>query len=193
MKVGGSRFVGIAAACVVWLAAASSASAGEVAAKAAEAESLLEAGKVKEAVASFDASVEAFWKAAPLSFRTVLFADSVSGYGEYAAHDGATFAPKSELKIYAEPVGFGWQPVDDGHRIAFSTEIEIRNADGVIFAKSPAPAVLEKIGRSPSRDFHLTVSFQLPDLRPGAYRLLMNVTDEASGKSAQIELPLTIS
>ena len=197
MKTVGSRSSGIARACagaLVLLCMSTGAFAGEAAQKAADAEALLAEGKVKQAVEAFDASAEAFWKAAPLTFRKVLFADDVKGYGEYAAHAGDVYAPGSELKIYAEPVGFGWSSAESGHRIAFRAEIEIRNDKGVIFAKSPAPAVLEKVSRSPSRDFHLTVAFALPaQLKPGNYRLLLTVTDEATGKSAPIELPLTIS
>lgn len=196
MKRVGSRLTGIAMAgvgAILWMAASSGAMAGEVASKASDAENLLAAGKVTEAVDAFDASAEAFWKAAPLAFRKALFADDVKGYGEYVAHAGSTFAPGSELKIYAEPIGFGSSAVAEGHRIAFKTEIEIRNAKGVIYAKSPAPALLEKVSSSPSRDFHLTVAFQLPQLKAGDYKLVLTVTDEATGKSAPIELPLTIS
>ncbi|MCX5512464.1 hypothetical protein [Kaistia algarum] len=195
MKGLGSRVSGIAmagAAALVWIAASTGAMAGEAATKAGDAENLLAAGKVKEAVEAFDASAEAFWKGVPLTFRKALFADDVKGYGEYVAHKGSTFAPGSELKIYAEPVGFGSTPVGENRRIAFKSEIEIRNDKGVIYAKSPAPAELEKVSSSPSRDFHLTVGFRVPDLKPGMYKLILTVTDEATGKSAPIELPLTI-
>lgn len=196
MKVRASRTSGVAAVGMFVLAisgVSTAALAGEVADKATEAEGLLSAGKVPEAIRAFDASVEAFWKAAPLSFRKALFADDVKGYGEYVEHVGSTFAPRSELKIYAEPVGFGWRDVDGAEKIVFKTLIEIRNDKGLILAKSSEPAVLEKIGRSKSRDFHITVTFQLPDLKPGAYKLVMTVTDDATGKTAPIELPLTIS
>lgn len=196
MKQMGSRLTGIALAGAVALAAIgmpAGALAGETASKAADAESLLAAGKVKEAIDAFDASAEAFWKAAPLTFRKVLFADEVVGYGDYVAHPGDSFAPGADLEIYAEPAGFGWTDTDKGHRIAFKTEIEIRNEKGLIFAKSPSPALLEKVSASPSRDFHLTVAFKLPQLKPGAYKLILTVTDEATGKSSPIELPLTIT
>lgn len=196
MKQLGSRLTGIALAGAVALASmglGGGAFAGETASKAADAESLLAAGKVKEAIDAFDASAEAFWKSAPLAFRKVLFADEVTGYGEYVAHPGDSFAPGADLEIYAEPVGFGWTDIDNGHRIAFKAEIEIRNEKGLIFAKSPSPAILEKVSASPSRDFHLTVAFKLPQLKPGPYKLILTVTDQATGKSAPIELPLTIS
>lgn len=196
MKDGGSRVSGIAgmgAAALVLMAACASAWAGEVADKAAEAESLLSAGKISDALNAFDASTEAFWKAVPLGFRKAIFVDEVKGFGDYAAHPGSAFASKSDLKIYAEPVGFGWVAVDGGHRIAFKADIEIRDDKGIILAKSGSPVLIEKISHSPSHDFHMTVRFPLPDLKPGSYKLILKMTDEATGKTAPIELPLTIS
>ncbi|WP_073051531.1 hypothetical protein [Kaistia soli] len=169
------------------------ATAGEVASKASEAETLLGEGKMAEAIDALDASVEAFWKAAPLSFRKALFVDSVTGFGEFQPRANAAFAPSSELKIYVEPVGFGWKEVTEGETVTFRTSIEIRSDKGLILAKSASPAVLEKTSRSKSRDFHITVTFDLPALKPGPYKLILTVTDEATGKSAPIELPLTIS
>ncbi len=194
MRSGASRLSGIATAGVLALVMSGvTAFAGEVAEKAGDAETLLSAGKVPEAIDALDASVAAFWTAAPLSFRKALFVDDATGFGEYEPRANATFAPKSDLKIYAEPVGFGWAEVDGRERIAFRTAIEIRSPSGLILAKSSTPAVLEKLSRSKSRDFHITVTFQLPQLKPGAYELILTVTDESTGKSAPIKLPLTIS
>lgn len=190
-RVSGVVFAGAVAFALSW--GASSAFAGEAADKASEAEKLLAAGKIDEAVATFDESIDAFWKAAPLGFRKAVFVDQVAGFGDYIAHAGTTFAPNSELKIYAEPVGFGTVSTPQGYKIGFKTAIEIRNQSGQILAKSPSPAPLEKVGLSRSREFQMTVSFQLPDLKPGVYVLVLNVTDEATGKTAPIELPLTIS
>ena len=194
MRSRASRLSGIAAACGVALVmSGATAFAGEVASQASAAETLLTEGKLPEAIGALDASIEAFWTAAPLSFRKALFVDEATGFGEYEPRASAIFAPQSELKIYAEPVGFGWKDVDGREKIAFRTAIEIRSQKGLILAKSSSPAVLEKVSRSKSRDFHITVTFQLPQLKPGAYELILTVTDEATGKSAPIELPLTIS
>ncbi len=194
MRSGASRFSGMAAAGVLALVMSGAmAEAGEVATKASSAETLLSEGKINEAIDALDASVEAFWKAAPLTFRKALFVDDATGFGEYVPRANAVFAPKSELKIYAEPVGFGWKDADGVETISFRSTIEIRSEKGLILAKSSTPAVLEKVSRSKSRDFHITVTFELPQLKPGAYELILTVTDDATGKSAPIKLPLTIS
>lgn len=196
MTFGASRLSGMALAGAMVLAllgAPVAAAAGEVADKAADAERLLGEGKVDDAIKALDASVEAFWKAAPLTFRKALFVDEATGFGEFKPRPDAVFAPGAELRIYAEPVGFGWQDENGAEKITFRTAIEIRNAKGLILAKSSAPAVLEKTSRSKSRDFHITVTFTLPDLKPGDYQLVLTVTDAATGKSAPIELPITIA
>ena len=115
------------------------------------------------------------------------------GDGLWRIQADAVFAPGAELRIYAEPVGFGWKDENGAETTTFRTAIEIRNAKGLILAKSSAPAVLEKTSRSKSRDFHITVTFTLPDLKPGDYQLVLTVTDATTGKSAPIELPITIA
>lgn len=193
MRFDASRIVGIAVAGAMVLVLAKAALAGEVADKAAQAETLLAEGKIAAAISALDASADAFWTAAPLSFRKVLFVDSVAGFGEYSPRAQAVFAPNSALRIYAEPVGYGWTTVADGERIGFTTRVEIRDAKGVIFAKSAEPAILEKVSKSRSHDFHITVTFDIPALKAGDYTLVLTVADEATGKSAPVELPLTIS
>lgn len=167
--------------------------AGEVATKAAEAENLLSSGKTAEAIDAFDAAADAFWKAAPLGFRKALFVDSVNGFGDYVPHQGSTFAPKSELTIYAEPIAFGWSPAGADQKVDFTTTIEIRSEKGIVMAKSSTPAALERTSHSKTQDFHITIGFPLPALKPGSYQLIVTVTDASTGKSAPIQLPLTIS
>ncbi|WP_040878488.1 hypothetical protein [Kaistia granuli] len=193
MKDWASRISGIAVAGALLFAVTGTAGAGEVADKAAEAETLLQAGKTAEAQAALDSAIEAFWKAVPLTLRNARFVDDVKGFGDFTAHAGSNFAPSSTLQIYVEPQGFGWAEVDGGYKIAFASEIEIRNAGGQILTKSSAPARLEKIGRNKNREFQISVGFQLPALKAGDYVLVLTVTDEATGRSAPVELPFSIS
>ena len=193
MKDGASRISGIAMAGALLFAVSGAALAGEIADKAAEAETLLQAGKPVEAQAAIEAAVEAFWKAAPFTLKNARFVDEAKGYGDYVAHAGSTFAPSSTLQIYVEPQGFGSAEVDGGHKIAFASDVEIRNAGGQILTRSAAPALLEKTSRNKNREFQITVGFQLPALKPGDYVLVLTVTDQATGRSAPVELPFTVS
>ncbi|MBN9027412.1 MAG: hypothetical protein J0H20_17885 [Rhizobiales bacterium] len=146
-----------------------------------------------EAQQALDAAVEAFWKSAPLTFKNARFVEDAQGFGDYTAHSGNSFAPSANLQVYLEPQGFGWAEVADGYKIAFSSEIEIRNASGQILTKSATPALFEKVGRNKNREFQITVGFQLPALKAGDYVLVLNVTDTTTGRSAPLELPFTVS
>lgn len=193
MMDGASRISGIAVAGALLFAVSGAALAGEVADKAAEAEALLQSGKPVEAQAALEGALDAFWKAAPLTLRNARFVDEAMGYGDYVAHAGSAFAPSSTLQIYVEPQGFGWAEVDGGYKIAFASDVAIRNAGGQILTRSAAPALLERTSRNKNREFQITVGFQLPSLKPGDYVLVLTVTDQATGRSAPVELPFTIS
>ena len=71
--------------------------------------------------------------------------------------------------------------------------LEIRNASGQILTKSSAPALFEKISRNRNREFQITVGVQLPALKAGDYVLVLTVTDAATGRSAPVELPFSIT
>ncbi|BCP52494.1 hypothetical protein K32_11110 [Kaistia sp. 32K] len=193
MMDGASRISGIAVAGALLFAVSGAAFAGEVADKAAAAETLLQAGKAADAHTALDQAVDAFWKSAPLTLKNARFVNEAKGFGDYVEHQGSSFAPSSTLQVYVEPQGFGWQEVDGGYKIAFASDVEIRNAGGQILTKSAAPALLEKTSRNKNREFQVTVGFQLPALKPGNYVLVLTVTDQATGHSAPVELPFTIS
>lgn len=193
MKDWASRISGIAVAAALFCAASGAAIAGDVADKAGEAEKLLQAGKAAEAQSALDAAVEAFWKTAPLTLKNARFVVEAKGFGDYVPHEGASFTPSSPVQVYVEPQGFGWVEVADGYKIAFSAEIEIRNAGGQVLTKSSAPALFEKIGRNKNREFQITVGAPLPALKPGNYVLVLTVTDVATGRSAPVELPFSIA
>lgn len=193
MKDWASRISGIAVAGALLIAASGAAIAGEVADKATEAETLLQTGKPADAQTALEAAVDAFWKNAPLTLKNARFVDEAKGFGDYTAHVGTSFAPSSQLQVYVEPQGFGLAEVADGYKIAFSSEIEIRNASGQILTKSAAPALFEKVSRNKNREFQITVGFPLPALKAGDYVLVLNVTDVTTGRSAPLELPFSVS
>ncbi len=127
---------GAALAGGLLFAAATGAAAGPIADDASQAESLLAAGKAADALAAFDQATNAFWSASPLEFRTVLFADQVSGYGRYTPHQGSTYKAGDTPVIYLEPVGYGFSEADGLSRIGIKTGLEIRTPGGLILAKT---------------------------------------------------------
>jgi hypothetical protein len=187
------RLAGAALAGGLMLAAATGAGAGPISDDASQAESLLGSGKAADALAAFDQATDAFWNAAPLLFRNILFVDSVSGYGRYQPHQGATYKAGETPAIYFEPVGYGFSNVDGNSRIGIKTGLEIRTPGGLILAKTDDFGELEWKGLAKSHEFYGSLSVALPALKPGNYELLLTITDEASSKSTVATLLFDIA
>jgi hypothetical protein len=185
-----SRVGGIALA---GLLATSAVQAREVSSRAADAETLLTAGKTSEAVAALDDAVDAFWKAAPLTFKKAIFVDSAKGFGDYVPTATLHFAPGATVQVYAEPIGYGWSVAGNAYRIAFSTTVEIHDSKGLTITKAAAPTTLERLLKAKSREFQITFGFALPQIKPGDYTLVLKVTDAATAKTATLNLPFSVA
>jgi hypothetical protein len=170
-----------------------SAAAGPVADNAARAESLLATGDAAGAAAAFDAAADAFAAASPLQFRVALFADQVTGFGQYRPRPEGPFHSADTVTIYLEPIGYGFSSDGDQQRVSFSTAIEIRTPGGLVLGKTDDFGTVEWRGRSKDRSIDTAVSVALPQLKPGSYELLLTLTDAATTKSATATLPFTIA
>jgi hypothetical protein len=169
-----------------------SASAGEIADNAAEAETLLGAGNAAGGFEALDAAIDAFWTDAPLTLRQVYFAGP-AGAGLAAKRPDGPFLPGEAARIYLEPVGYGFAEADGTYTVALDTGIEIRTPGGIILAKDPNFGHLEWKGTVRNRSFNGRIGIELPQLKAGDYELLITVDDPASGKSASATLPFTVA
>jgi hypothetical protein len=176
------------AAAATMLALAS----GAMAAGASEQQQAANTVSNAEAIASFDATTEKLWAALPLSFRHVLFTSDVNAYGSYTPRADGVFQPGETATIYVEPVGYGYATGADGETVSLSTAVEIRTPGGLILGSTDDFGKLVWTGKARSREVHGAISFDLPDLKPGTYELLLRITDEATGKDATAVLPFTV-
>jgi hypothetical protein len=189
----GLRTASIAAAVLAACVSAKPATAGEVADKAALAETLLDRGYAEAGLAAFDKAADAFWKASPLQLRVITFADSVSGYGDYAPRPDSVFRNGDTLRIYLEPVGYGFSPDGDGVTAAIAVDVEIRTPGGLILGSADDLVRLEWTGKRPMHEVQASVALPLPDLKPGAYELLLTLRDQGSSKVKDVTLPFTVA
>jgi hypothetical protein len=166
--------------------------AGEIADKAALAETLVERGYEEAALGAFDKATDAFWAASPLQLRVVTFADSVAGYGDYAARADAVFRNGDTLRLYFEPVGYGFAPDGDGVKAGLTVDVEIRTPGGLILGSAKDFARLEWTGRRPMHEVHATVETRLPFLKAGDYLLLLTLRDQGSSKTKDVTLPFSV-
>ena len=183
--------LGVAAAIVV--AASAGARAGEIADRAVEAEALLQQGKAADALAAFDKAADAFWGAMPFQIRTALFANSVAGFGRFEPRPDASYRSGDTATIYLEPVAYGFAGGSDQVTVSFTVGIEVRTPGGLTLAKADDIGRVEWQGRSRSREVHTAVNVTLPALKAGSYRLLVTLTDAATGKTATAELPFKVA
>lgn len=168
------------------------ASAGEIADKAAEAESLLSGGKPQEALAAFDQASEDFWNASPLQMRVATFVESVAGFGDYQPLAKASFKAGETLKIYLEPVGYGFAEEGGSFRATLAADLEVKTPGGLIFGKATDFARLSWVSREKLRQVHATIASPLPGLKPGDYVLSLTLRDLNGPKTATIDLPFEV-
>lgn len=169
------------------------ASAGEIADKAAEAETLLGSGDAAAGFEALEAAVDGFWTSAPLTLKQAYFAAPLSA-GLAAKRPDGPFRPGEAARVYIEPVGYGFEAAGDGsYTIALDTGIEIRTPGGLILAKSEDFGHLEWKGPVKNRTFNGRIGVDLPELKAGDYELLLTLTDEASGKTATATLPFSMA
>jgi hypothetical protein len=166
--------------------------AGEVSDGAAAAEMLLNQGKAAEALAAFDKTEDAFWNSLPLQLRTAVFASSVDGFAQYEPTPGAAFHSGDTVTIYIEPVGYSYAGGDGAYTVSLGTGIEIRTPGGLTLAKVDDFGKLEWQGRERSREVELALKVDLPELKPGDYRLVLTLTDAGKAQSATATLPFSI-
>jgi hypothetical protein len=141
-----------------------------------------------------EAALAAAWEATPLTFRRALFVSGEGAeFGRYTPHEGAVFAPGEPIRVYAEPVGFGWSEGPGGYHAGFAIDMIIRRPDGVALLEKPDFMQAGLDGPTRNRDFMLLMTLELSGAEPGDYRLDYTVRDEASGEAALISLPFSIA
>jgi hypothetical protein len=181
----------VVAAAIV--SAATAARAGEVADKAAEAETLLRSGQTNAAFEALDAAVDGFWETAPLIIHDAAFA--AEGGNRVTANRSAMRPLRSgeRVTILLEPLGYRFAESDGSFQIALKTGIEIRSPGGLILAKTDDFGHLEWSGPVKNRSFTGRVGVELPKLKPGNYEIRLTLTDENSNNSATATLPFEVS
>lgn len=184
------RVVAVAAAVLSFVATAE---ADQFTEKATEAENLLQTGQSKAAFETLDAAIESFWTAAPLTIADAYFVSQGDSSGKNARRSDAPFAAGERIAVHLEPLGYGFEADSEDFRIAMATDIEIRTPGGIILARSADFGRLEWSGQVKNRTFSGRVNIDLPTLRPGQYELFLTLTDQGSGKTANVTLPFAIS
>src|SRR3954453_20239005 len=108
---------------VVVLSCSSVAGAGPIVDAAQKAEALQGQGKTVEALQALDEAVGPLWTAAPLAFRKVVLVNSAGAMGPYDERPDRSFRPDETLKVYVEPIGYGYGGSGGQGKIGFKADL----------------------------------------------------------------------
>ena len=166
--------------------------AGPASDAAERAETLMAQGQTEQAYSAFNTAVHAFWQSSPLAFRKSMLVERAGGFGDYDMRAGSDFHSGDTFIVYAEPVGFGIARKSGRFEIGFDTDFRIENATGQVLAASDDLFTVTHRSWSLNRDFNMTLSLVIPNLKPGAYVGVFTVKDRVSGKTGEFRVPFNI-
>ena len=181
------------AALIAGILTGQTALAGAASDAAGRAEDLLAQGNTEAAYSAFNTAIHAFWQESPLAFRKTLLVERAGGFGDYDPRTGSEFRGGDRFTVYAEPVGFGIGRQSGKYEIGLNTGFRIENATGQVLAASDDLFSVSHLSRSLNRDFNMTLSLIIPNLKPGPYIGVFTVRDRVSAKRGEFRIPFTIT
>lgn len=186
----------IPAACLsalVILSGVSIAGAGPVVDAAERAEALHAESRTIEALDALDRAVDVIWTQGPLAFRRVALVESAGGLGTYDERADQTFRPDEMLRVYVEPVGYGYGRAGGDAAIGFDADLSIENTTGQIITEAEDVFSISVESAPRRREFGMTLAFPVPYLRPGDYKAVFAVRDQNSSKTGDFEVPFSVA
>jgi len=131
-----------------------------------------------------------------LTISTAAFCSRVSGYGQYSPMNSLHFRSGQQTLVYCEienylPLA---ETVKDltTYRTKIRSSISVINKDGQVVQKMEFP-VVEDVARRFRQDFYMHLPVTIASLPEGDYSLQLTVEDLGSGKSANLDPPLSFS
>jgi hypothetical protein len=144
--------------------------------------------RAAETITQLRSAIDHLRDKADLQLRNVTFCHSIVSFGNYERFSRDQFTTGQLVLVYAEIENFTSKRLDDSHfQTALRSNIEIYP-----YAKQDEPAVASipfevtrDECRNVRRDYFHTYEFTIPeDLEPGRYTLVLQVSDQLSGKYA---------
>jgi hypothetical protein len=118
-----------------------------------------------------EAAVAEAWEKTPLTVRRALFVtEEPKAFGVYTPRPSARFKSGEPIIVYAEPVAYGWKPVeDDQFEFGFNVDLVVKTADGKIVGGQENFGKLALKSRTRNREFMIHLTLNLTDAPPGDY------------------------
>ncbi len=166
--------------------------AGPLVDAAERAERVMEAGEPVRALEALDQAVAKVWQEAPLAFRSWALVESAEGYGIYQPRENSAFRPGEIMRVYVEPVGFGYGGGEGTYEVALHADLALETPGGQILAEGKDIFSIRVPSRNRIREFNMTLSFAVPQLAPGPYQAVFTVRDRHSDKSGEFKVPFRV-
>ncbi len=172
---------------------AGSAHAEELTDLAKQAESDAKAGKHLEAYDAMRKATLKEWQAAPLLFRKSLFvAGEPGGFGIYNPRPDNVFKQGEKLVIYAEPVGFDWQPKDGLNHALLVADLVVKDGEGTVVAQQEGFGTFTFNSHDQNMEVMSVLTVDFGGAPVGKYIAELKFNDKLGDKSASFELPFEI-
>lgn len=147
-----------------------------------------------EALQHLNQAARPLRNSANLKLNSACFCRKVSGFGQYETFDELTFGPQHRVLVYCEIENFA--PIENSSDQAnpFQTKVSssytVTDESGVVVQEMNFPPVSDH-ARKIRTDFFMHIPVQFDGLSTGEYDLQIKVTDFGSGKTANLDQPLT--
>ncbi len=146
----------------------------------------------KSAAASMDAVADLRLKS-PLSFAVAVFVDKPgSNYGMYHPRASNEFEASEKLRVYAEPIGYGWKKVGDIFQTHLVADAALLSATGKVLWGQREFGVFKLASRRRFVEYMMNLTLSVGGVPKGQYVLEYTVTDKILGNSAKMSMPFSI-
>ncbi len=146
----------------------------------------------KSAAAMKDAVADLRLKS-PLSFATAVFVDKPgSNYGMYHPRASSDFTADEKLRVYAEPIGYGWEKVGDIFQTHLVADAALLSTDGKVPWGQREFGVFKLASRHRFVEYMMNLTLSISGVPQGQYVLEYTVTDKVLGNSAKMSMPFSI-
>jgi hypothetical protein len=186
----------LAALAVAILLPGGAAPAGEIADKAAFAESLAADGKHVEAIEALDEAVTSLWNKSPMSFRKFLWVDrDPHGFGAYTPRPTNVYKAGDRMIAYGEPVGYAWNRTEHGWQCNLHWTVTFKTKDNKKLKVYSPNDFFQHVqeSRTRIREIMMVFTFALTDVPAGEYIVDITLRDLVSGKWGVFSLPFVLT